>query len=107
MYGFSDAASLEYGRSSIARIFCPENDHEVWMKYLMNLNKGNTGNRSCSIPGCQVMSSYIWDAEPGRKVSNGIWSVPRNDGVADGSPKDNFRDGAPTSLHHWLQYSNI
>lgn len=94
MYGFSDAASLEYRKDAI------DSPYFLTQKMIMqSMDEIFDESEQKEIPvialaqslGCQVMSSYIWDAEPGRKVSNGIWSVPRNDGVADGSPKDNFR----------------
>lgn len=95
MYGFSDAASLEYRKDAI------DSPYFLAQKMIMqSMDEIFDESEEKEIPvialaqslGCQVMSSYIWDAEPGRKVSNGIWkNVPRNDGVADGSPKDNFR----------------
>lgn len=94
MYGFSDAASLEYRKDAI------DSPYFLTQKMIMqSMDEIFDESEQKEIPvialaqslGCQVMSSYIWDAEPGRKVSNGIWSVPRNGGVADGSPKDNFR----------------
>lgn len=94
LYGFSDAASLEFKKDAIDS---PYFLTQKMMMQSMDEIFDESGQKEIPVVvlaqslGCQVMSSYIWDAEPGRQAADGIWSVPLNDGVAKGSPKDNFR----------------
>lgn len=94
LYGFSDAASLEYKKDAI------DSPYFLTQKMIMqSMDEIFDESGQKEIPvivlaqslGCQIMSNYIWDADPGRQATNGIWSVQLNDGVAKGSPKDNFR----------------
>lgn len=94
LYGFSDAASLEYKKGAI------DSPYFLTQKMIMqSMDEIFDDSGQKEIPviilaqslGCQVISSYIWDAEPGRQAVDGIWSVHQNDGIANGSPKDNFR----------------
>lgn len=94
LYGFSDAASLEYKKDAI------NSPYFLTQEMIMQcMDEIFDESGQIEIPvivlaqslGCQVISNYIWDADPGRQSSVGVWSVPRNDGVVNGSPKDNFR----------------
>lgn len=94
LYGFSDAASLEYKKDDI------DSPYFLTQKTIMQTMDeifDESGEEELPVVilaqslGCQVISSYIWDADPAHKVSAGIWSVQRDDGGADGSSKDNFR----------------
>jgi hypothetical protein len=94
LFGFSDAASLEYKKDSV------DSPYFLTQKMIMQTMDEifeESGQKEIPVIllaqslGCQVMSSYIWDAEPGRKVLTGIWSMSGKDGVTQGSPKDNFR----------------
>lgn len=94
LYGFSDAASLEYKKEAI------DSSYFRTQKMIMqSMDEIFDASAQKEIPvvviaqslGCQVMSSYIWDADPVRQATNGIWSAPLNDGVTKGSPRDNFR----------------
>jgi hypothetical protein len=94
LFGFSDAASLEYKKDAVGSPYF--NTQKMIMQSMDEIYEESEQKEIPVIVlaqslGCQIMSSYIWDAEPSRNVSNGIWSVPRDDGVANGSPKDNFR----------------
>lgn len=94
LYGFSDAASLEYKKNAI------DSPYFLTQKMIMqSMDEIFDESGQIEIPviilaqslGCQVISSYIWDADPERQAADGIWSVPLNDGVVKGTPKDNFR----------------
>lgn len=94
LFGFSDAASLEYKKNAV------DSPYFLTQKMIMqNMDDIFEESGQNEIPvivlaqslGCQVISSYIWDADPMRQPADGIWSVPLNDGVAKGSSKDNFR----------------
>lgn len=94
LYGFSDAASLEYKKDAI------DSPYFLTQEMIMQcMDEIFDESGQIEIPvivlaqslGCQVISNYIWDADPGRQAAVGVWSVPRNDGVVNGSPKDNFR----------------
>ena len=94
LYGFSDAASLEYKKETNNS---PYFHTQEMIMQTMDKIFDEAGQKE--IPtviaahslGCQVMSSYIWDANPDLQASAGIWSTQLDDGVAKGSPKDNFR----------------
>lgn len=94
LYGFSDAASLEYKKDTI------DSPYFLTQKMIMQtMDEIFDESEQKEIPvvilaqslGCQVMSSYIWDADPKRQAANGIWSAQLNDGVTKGEPRDNFR----------------
>lgn len=93
LYGFSDAASLEYKKDA------PRSPYFETQKAILQAmdsvfdEVGQTAVPVIIIAqslGCQVISSYIWDAQQ-TKASAGIWSAPLADGVTDGSPQDRFR----------------
>jgi hypothetical protein len=94
LFGFSDAASLEYKKHTVGSPY-----YETQKMILKSLDEVFDELNLQELPivlvahslGCQVMSSYIWDAQQQPHASAGIWSAPLNDGVTDGSPKDNFR----------------
>ncbi len=105
LFGFSDAASLEYKKDTIGSPY-----FLTQQMIMQSMDEVFDESGQTEIPvivlaqslGCQVISSYIWDAQQDAKqisVSSGVWSVARNDGVADGSPKDNFR--RMKSLHRF------
>jgi hypothetical protein len=93
LFGFSDAASLEYKKAATGSPYFLTQQMILQSMDEIFAEAGNT-----EIPvvvlaqslGCQVMSSYIWDAQQ-TIATAGVWSAARNDGVVDGSPKDNFR----------------
>lgn len=93
LFGFSDATSLEYKKEATwSPYFLTQQMILLSMDEIFN----EAGNSEIPVVilaqslGCQVMSSYIWDAQ--QSVANvGVWSVKRNDGVVHGSPRDNFR----------------
>lgn len=94
LYGFSDAASLEYKKDAA------DSPYFLTQKTIMQSMDEifeNSGQQELPVIvvaqslGCQVISSYIWDATPGRQATNGIWSKDLNDGTTTGSPKDKFR----------------
>ena len=94
LFGFSDAASLEYNKDAV------NSPYFLTQKMIMQIVDeifDESGQKEIPVIviaqslGCQVISSYIWDADPKRKATVGIWSVELDDGVAKGSPKDNFR----------------
>ena len=94
LYGFSDAASLEYKKGAVnSPYFLTQKMIMKGMDEIFN----EAGQQEIPVIilaqslGCQVVSSYIWDAEPGRQAVDGIWSAPQNDGVSNGSTQDNFR----------------
>ncbi|WP_018623571.1 hypothetical protein [Kangiella aquimarina] len=93
LYGFSDAASLEYKKR------VKNSPYYLTQKMIMGAMDeifNETGTRSIPVIivanslGCQVISSYIWDAQR-IDASVGIWSMQREDDVAEGSPRDKFR----------------
>lgn len=94
LFGFSDAASLEYKKDAAGS---PYFQVQEIVLNLMDEVFEEAGEKEIPVVilaqslGCQVISSYIWDADPGRKASAGVWSVPRNDGVPADSPRDRFR----------------
>jgi hypothetical protein len=94
LYGFSDAASLEYKKHD------KSNPYFLTQSMIMNSMDDifdEAGGKEIPVVviaqslGCQVMSSYIWDADPAQLATDGVWSEPLNDGVVAGSPKDRFR----------------
>lgn len=93
LYGFSDAASLEYKKR------VKNSPYYLTQKMIMNAMDevfDEAGQRQIPIVivanslGCQVISSYIWDAQR-LSPSVGIWSMERDDEVYEGSPQDQFR----------------
>lgn len=93
LFGFSDAASLEYNKDAIGS---PYSLTQQMILKCMDEIFEVAGNIEIPVVilaqslGCQVVSSYIWDAQ--QPIARaGIWSSPKKDGVTDGSPKDNFR----------------
>lgn len=93
LYGFSDAASLEYKKR------VKNSPYYLTQKMIMQAMDeifDETGTRKIPVIivanslGCQVISSYIWDAQR-IDASVGVWSMERNDEVAEGSPRDEFR----------------
>ena len=93
LYGFSDAASLEYKKDALRSPY-----FETQKEILRTMDAVFEEAGQTAVPviviaqslGCQVISSYIWDAQQ-PKAAAGIWSAPLEDGVADGSPQDQFR----------------
>lgn len=94
LFGFSDAASLEYKKEA------DDSPYSLTQKMILGaLDEIFDESGQPALPvivlaqslGCQVISSYVWDAEPGRQASVGVWRKPLNDGVAPGSPRDRFR----------------
>jgi hypothetical protein len=94
LYGFSDAASLEHKKE------LPGSCYEQTQAMILNALDAvfdEAGMKPIPVVilaqslGCQVMSSYIWDAQQKPNAWAGVWSRPRKDGVADGSPRDLFR----------------
>ncbi|AUD77751.1 hypothetical protein CW740_00265 [Kangiella profundi] len=93
LYGFSDAASLEYKKR------VKNSPYYLTQKMIMAAMDeifDESGTRPIPVVvvanslGCQVISSYIWDAQR-IDASVGIWSMQRDDEVAEGSPRDRFR----------------
>ena len=93
LYGFSDAASLEYKKDAVGS---PYFLTQQMIMQSMDEIFDEAGQQEIPVIvlaqslGCQVISSYIWDAQQ-TSATAGVWSVPRADGVVDKSPKDNFR----------------
>lgn len=94
LFGFSDAASLEYNKHTRG------SPYFLTQKIILDaMDAIFDDSEEQSIPviiiaqslGCHIISSYLWDADSTRIPSVGVWSVPRDDGVLDGSPKDQFR----------------
>jgi len=93
LFGFSDAGSLEYKKDAVGSPY-----FLTQQMILQSMDEIFEEAGQQEIPviviahslGGQVISSYIWDAQQASPKA-GIWSVPRADGVADGSPKDKFR----------------
>ena len=93
LYGFSDAASLEYRKDAIDSPY-----YATQTEILRVLDAALAGFVESAVPaviiaqslGCHVISSYIWDARQ-QHASAGIWSRPLDDGVTPGSPRDRFR----------------
>lgn len=93
LYGFSDAASLEYTKEVKHSPY-----HRTQEKILQAMDDVFDVSGENAIPviivaqslGCQVMSSYIWDAQR-PNPSAGVWKYPKNDGATPGSPRDLFR----------------
>ncbi|MBO2658125.1 hypothetical protein [Shewanella algae] len=94
LFGFSDAASLEVKKNDA------RSPYFLTQKMILDSldavfeEAGNTEVPIIVIAqslGCQVISNYIWDADPSRHATNGVWSASLNDGVETGSVKDNFR----------------
>jgi hypothetical protein len=93
LYGFSDAASLEHRKEQAESPYYKT--QELILDVLDEVfdEVDQTGVPVIVLAqslGCQLISNYIWDAQQ-IKPRVGIWSIPRNDGVAQGSPKDIFR----------------
>lgn len=94
LYGFSDAASLEYKKNEIGSPYFLTQE-----MIMQSMDKIFDESGQKEIPvivlaqslGCQVISNYIWDSDPERQATDGIWSVQLNDGVSKGSPRDSFR----------------
>ena len=93
LYGFSDAASLEYRKDVAGSPY-----FETQKIILQTLDSVFEEAGRNAVPvivvaqslGCQVISSYIWDAQQ-QQPSAGIWHAPPGDGVAAGSTQDQFR----------------
>lgn len=90
LYGFSDAASLEYKKDA------GDSPYFLTQKMIMEAMDeifDESGKQPIPVIvlaqslGCQVMSSYIWDATPSQHPSVGIWKNSQ----ADDSALDNFR----------------
>ncbi len=98
LFGFSDAGSLEYKREVQGSPYYLT--QEMILKSMDGIFS-DAGNKPIPVVllaqslGCQVISNYIWDSLQ-NKATSGVWSVSRNDGVAVGSPQDQFR------RMHWL-----
>lgn len=94
LYGFSDAASLEYKKDAVNS---PYFLTQQMIIQAMDEIFDESGQQEVPVIvlaqslGCQVISSYIWDAQQTPAATDGVWSMARNDGVVDGSPRDNFR----------------
>lgn len=93
LYGFSDAASLEYRKDAPGS---PYAETQKMILEAMDSVFEEVGQTAAPVIvvaqslGCQVISSYIWDAQQ-PKPSSGVWSAPLGDGVAAGSVQDQFR----------------
>lgn len=94
LYGFSDAGSLENRKDSV------NSPYFLTQKVILEtMDEIFEEAEQQEIPvvilaqslGCQVISNYIWDANPEREAAYGIWSVRLDDGVGKGSKKDSFR----------------
>jgi len=91
LYGFSDAASLEYKR---------EAPDSTYLKVQQEIQKELDAVFAVVGPlplvvvahslGCQVLSSYVWDAQADSPEA-GVFSLPPAGGVVPGSPQDEFR----------------
>ncbi len=101
LYGFSDAASLEYKKR------VKNSPYYLTQKMIMKAMDDvfeEAGNRQIPVMvvanslGGQVISSYIWDAQR-IDASVGVWSMQRDDEVHEGSPRDQFR--RMKSLHQF------
>lgn len=92
LYGFSDAATLEYKKEAPASPYL-----RTQQMILHTLDE--VFDEAGSVPvvivaqslGGQVISSYIWDAQRPSGASVGVWHGSRGDGVASGSERDRFR----------------
>lgn len=102
LYGFSDAASLEYAKDA------PNSAYFQTQKCILDALDAvflDAGSREVPVVivaqslGCQITSSYVWDAQKSTAPSAGIWSKPLNDGIAPGSAQDSFR--RLRSFHHF------
>lgn len=93
LFGFSDATSLEYKKETTNS---PYFLTQQMILQSMDEIFDEAGNKEIPVVvlaqslGCQVISSYIWDAQQAIATS-GVWSTARNNEVAPGTPKDNFR----------------
>lgn len=93
LFGFSDAASLEAGKEKDGSPYARTQE-----RIRQALDEAFDEAGGVAVPvvilahslGCQVISNYIWDAEPGRPASVGIWTKA-SAGLPDGSPRDTFR----------------
>lgn len=94
LFGFSDAGSLEYKKDAI------DSPYFLTQKMILqNMDEIFEESEEKEIPviiiaqslGCQVISNYIWDSDPNHKATNGIWHPELNDGIEQGTAKDNFR----------------
>lgn len=96
LFGFSDAAGLEYKK------YVKDSPYFLTQKRIVELMDeifNESGSRNIPVIilaqslGGQVISNYIWDADPKHTVEDGVWSTSQQgqDGVVKGSPKDNFR----------------
>lgn len=92
LYGFSDAASLEHHQNA------PGSPYLATQQRILAALDAVFAEAGGQVPvvlvaqslGCQVMSSYIWDAQ-GAKPFAGVWKAPGPTGAAPGSPQDGFR----------------
>lgn len=92
LYGFSDAATLEYKKEAPASPYL-----RTQQMILHTLDE--VFDEAGALPlvivaqslGGQVISSYIWDAQRPSGASVGVWHGSRGDGVASGSERDRFR----------------
>lgn len=80
LYGFSDAASLESKKDGDDSPYFQAQMRILGaLKVLYGLLSGDD-RRVVIIAqslGGQVMSNYLWDAQPGRVAKHGVWSVPQ------------------------------
>lgn len=88
LYGFSDAATLEYRRED------PGSPYEKTQRRILEAMQRllETCGPDCPVVavaqslGGQVLSNYLWDAQSGTP-SAGVWVTPQ---VPPGSPADSF-----------------
>jgi hypothetical protein len=93
LFGFSDAASLEAGKEKNGSPYVMTQE-----RIRQALDEAFDEAGGVAIPvvilahslGCQVVSNYIWDADPRKPASVGIWTQA-SAGLPDGSPRDTFR----------------
>lgn len=94
LYGFSDAASLEYKKE------LPGSPYHAAQQVILNALDAvfdEAGQNAIPVVivaqslGGHVLSSYLWDAQQQPRAYAGVWSAPLTDGIATGSPRDRFR----------------
>lgn len=86
LYGFSDAASLE------VRKYEPGSPYARTQERIRQaLDEAFDEAGGVAVPvvmlahslGCQVVSNYLWDADPTRGTPSGIWALPSDDASRD------------------------
>lgn len=93
LYGFSDAASLEYKKDALNSPYYAT--QKAIFDTLDEVYR-EAGDRALPVVvlgqslGCQVISSYLWDAQAAAPEA-GIWRHPPADGVEPESPRDDLR----------------